>query len=179
MDEFLEELAFSDEKLEFFEGRIVAFAGGSVVHGALCTRLIVRFHAASREGCGTYTSDVAVAVGIDAYVFPDVSYSCEPVVSSSRALVRPSVVVEVISPHSGRRDRIEKLRAYGRLTSLEEYLLVDSLARSITVFARRPEGGFSQRDFLSDDDLVALDSLEVRFTLRELYAGLDVPAPLP
>ena len=47
------------------------------------------------------------------------------------------------------------------------------------MFARRPEGGFSQRDFLSDDDLVALDSLEVRFTLRDLYAGLDVPAPLP
>ena len=171
IDEFLEELAFSDSKLEFFEGRIVAFAGGSVAHSRLCARLIGYFLAASRPGCTVLTSDAAVRVGTSAYVFPDVTYTCEELAPSATEIVAPSVVVEVISPQSTRRDRVEKLRAYLQIPSLNAYVLVDSLRPSVTIFARE-NGRLVATDYLEPEATVRLETPDVRFTISELYAGI-------
>ncbi len=184
MDEFLEELAFSDHKMEFYGGRIVDFAGGSIAHGDLCARLIVAFKLASRVGCRVLTSGVAVRIRTDAYLFPDLSYTCESIDAAASAILAPTVLVEVISPHSSRRDRVEKLAAYRSLPSLREYLIVDSRTPGVTLISRLSDGSLRQQDFGvasppgseiapgASSAVVALETLDVRFALDELYEGL-------
>ena len=164
MDEFLEELAFSDHKMEFYGGRIVDFAGGSIAH--------------------VLTSDVAVRIRTDAYLFPDLSYTCESIDAAASAILAPTVLAEVISPHSSRRDRVEKLAAYRSLPSLREYLIVDSRTPGVTLISRLSDGSLRQQDFGvasppgseiapgASSTVVALETLDVRFALDELYEGL-------
>ena len=71
-------LAGSDQKLELLEGEVVAFAGGSVAHGMLCSRLHKAVVNATQPSCCVFTSDVAVRIGDrSTYVFPDVSRTCD------------------------------------------------------------------------------------------------------
>ncbi len=58
--EFEKLLAASEQKLELLEGEVVAFAGGSVAHGMLCSRLHIAISAATKPPCHVFTSDVAV-----------------------------------------------------------------------------------------------------------------------
>ena len=110
--EFEASLAASEPKLELLEGEVVAFAGGSIAHGILCSRLHAAVSAA-KPPCQAFTSDVAVRLADRAtYVFPDVSWTREQLDPSARSITAPDLVVEVISSESEAPDRGEKLDEY-------------------------------------------------------------------
>jgi Putative restriction endonuclease len=112
-------LAASEQKLELLEGQVVAFAGGSVAHGMLVSRLHKAVANATQPPCNAFTSDVAVRVDDrGTYVFPDVSRTCEKLDAGATYIVAPDLVIEVISPDSKDRDRSEKLDAYQSLSSV-------------------------------------------------------------
>lgn len=90
------------------------------------------------DGISRTTGGLAVAAPFDVALFdhsvvqPDVLYFS----SARRKLVRnraegaPDVVVEVVSPGSERKDRIQKLRLYAQ-AGVQEYWLVDTASRQI------------------------------------------------
>ena len=80
--------------------------------------------------------------------------------------IAPNLVVEILSPATARRDRIEKKRVY-EANGVDEYWLVDPHRREITVF-HLAEGKY-------DDG----NRFEARQKLRsEVLVGLEVPARL-
>ena len=80
--------------------------------------------------------------------------------------IAPNLVVEILSPATARRDRIEKKRVY-EANGVDEYWLVDPHRREITVF--HLAGG------KYDDG----NRFEARQKLRsEVLVGLEVPARL-
>ena len=80
--------------------------------------------------------------------------------------IAPNLVVEILSPATARRDRIEKKRVY-EANGVDEYWLVDPHRREITVF--HLAGG------KYDDG----NRFEARQKLRsEVLVGLEVPNPL-
>jgi Uma2 family endonuclease len=169
--EFEKLLAASDQKLELLEGEVVAFAGGSVAHGMLCSRLHIAISAATKPPCQVFTSDVAVRLAErGTYVFPDVSRTCERLDANAMHITAPDLVVEVISPESKARDRGEKLDAYQNISSVMEYLLVDSRRVWVCVF-RRMAGGFWTETTYGIDETVELRTAGVTITVADLYAG--------
>ena len=68
------------------------------------------------------------------YLFPDVTVACGEDASTLPA--DPTVIIEVLSPATDKRDRSTKLAAYKTLPSVQEYLLVGSEAREIIVYRR-------------------------------------------
>ena len=88
--EFEKLLAASEQKLELLEGEVVAFAGGFVAHGMLCSRLHSAISAATKSPCHAFTSDVAVLLAErGTYVFPDVSRTCEPLDANAMHITAP------------------------------------------------------------------------------------------
>ena len=168
---FEELLATSDQKLELLEGEVVAFAGGSVAHGILCSRLHKAIANATKEPCQAFTSDVAVRVADRmTYVFPDVSRTCEKLDANAACIAAPDLVVEVISPESKGRDRGEKLDAYQSIPSVMEYLLVDSRRVWVCVF-RRMAGGVWTETTYGLGETVELRTVGVTIDVADLYAG--------
>lgn len=169
--EFEKLLGRSEQKLELLEGEVVAFAGGSVAHGILCSRLHAHISSSTKAPCQAFTSDVAVRVSDRAtYVFPDVSRTCEHLDVDARYISAPDLVVEVISPDSKARDRGEKLDAYQSIPSVMEYLLVDSRRVWVCVF-RRMAGGFWTETTYGLEETVELRTAGVSIDVAELYSG--------
>ena len=82
-------------------------------------------------------------------------------------LVNPTVVIEVISPTSEKRDRGEKLNTYKSLPSVQEYVLIGSEYQAIEV--HRHEGRFWKEQHYYEGDLVELKSLGNSFPFDEVY----------
>ncbi len=161
----------SDQKLELVEGQVLAFAGGSVAHGILCTRLVSSIAAVTKPPCHAFTSDVALRLAERAtHVFPDVSHTCEALDPSAAHIVAPDLVVEVISPESKSRDRGEKLDAYQSLPSVMEYVLVDSRRVWISVFRRMAAGVWTETTY-GPGEQVELRTVGLTLDVNELYAG--------
>ncbi|HTW84306.1 MAG TPA: Uma2 family endonuclease [Candidatus Sulfotelmatobacter sp.] len=168
---FEELLARSETKLELLEGEVVAFAGGSIAHAVLTSRLHAAVAGVAATGCQAFTSDVAVRLqDARTYVFPDVSYTCEPLDPQATAIVAPVLVIEVISPDSKTRDRVEKLDAYQSIPSLQEYVLVDS-RRVWTCVYRRFASTWTETVLNSLEDTLELHAPSVAIPLATLYAG--------
>jgi Uma2 family endonuclease len=169
--EFERLLDASGQKLELLEGEVVAFAGGSVAHGILCSRLHIAVSAATKPPCHAFSSDVAVRLAErGTYVFPDVSRTCEELDANAMHITAPDLVVEVISPESKARDRSEKLDAYQSIPSVMEYLLVDSRRVWVCVF-RRMAGGFWAETTYGIGETVELRTADVAIDVADLYAG--------
>ncbi len=169
--EFEALLVKSEQKLELLEGEVVAFSGGSVAHGILCSRLHALISGATNRPCQAFTSDVAVRVNDRAtYVFPDVSRTCEALDTDARYISAPDLVVEVISPESTARDRGEKLDAYQNIPSVMEYLLVDSRRVWVCVF-RRMAGAVWTETTYGLDETVELRTAGVSIDVAQLYSG--------
>ena len=132
-------------KNEYFDGHILAMAGGTAEHGFLSGRMILELGAQLRgKPCAPHSSDTrirVVATGLSTY--PDVSVVCgkpERDVEDHEALTNPIVIVEVLSKSTEAYDRGEKFHQYRRIPSLQEYVLVSQGVNRIEQFTRTAEG---------------------------------------
>ena len=82
-------------------------------------------------------------------------------------LINPSVVIEVLSPTTEKRDRGAKFTTYKSLPSVQEYVLIGSEYRAIEVHRR--EGRFWKEQHYYEGDLVELKSLGISFPFDEVY----------
>jgi Uma2 family endonuclease len=80
----------------------------------------------------------------------------------------PLVLVEVLSPDSGTRDRATKLRAYFKLPSLQHYMIVWPDEPRIVHHARLPTDQIATQVFSSGD--IRLDPPGITVTVEEFYA---------
>ena len=79
----------------------------------------------------------------------------------------PLVLVEVLSPDSGTRDRATKLRAYFKLPSVRHYLIVWPDEERIVRHSRQPNDQIATQVFLSGD--IRLDPPGITVTVEEFY----------
>ncbi len=79
----------------------------------------------------------------------------------------PTILVEVLSPDSGTRDRATKLRAYFNLPSVQHYLIVWPEEQRIVRHSRLPDNDIATEVFLSGD--IALAPPGITVTVEEFY----------
>jgi Uma2 family endonuclease len=117
----------ADYKSEYFNGEMYAMAGGSRAHSKLCMRLaqILMSHL-DGTGCEVYGSDMKVRTDRNGlYAYPDLTVTCgEPSSDQYDVLIRPRLIIEVLSKSTESKDRGFKFQQYKKTDSLEEYVLV-------------------------------------------------------
>ncbi|MDX2158629.1 MAG: Uma2 family endonuclease [Hyphomicrobiaceae bacterium] len=108
-------------------------------------------------------SGLAYEVGIDGLgvrIGPKESYQPEAVVfpkgliaETDRHAPQPIVVVEVLSPSTRSKDLKIKAEGYGRVASIEHYLVIDPETREVLHYRRRGEGLVPEPEALSSGTL--------------------------
>jgi Uma2 family endonuclease len=128
-EEFLAWLAQQPRgRFERIDGIVVAMAPERRSHnrckGATWDALRRAIRRAGLTNCEVYGSGMTVQVE-DSDLLPDVILRCGPrLPGHATSVADPTVLVEVLSPDSGTRDRVTKLRAYFKLPSVQHYLIV-------------------------------------------------------
>src|SRR6266581_2355645 len=155
----------------YAENALVDMAGGSVTHAALCARLATLVNVALGDSpCMAYTSDARMKLAERQYLYPDVTISCGEEAGSM--LANPTVIIEVLSPTTEKRDRGAKFKSYKALPSVQEYVLIGSENRAIEVHQR--EGNFWRQYHYREGDLVELKSIGVSFPFDALYRRIPI-----
>lgn len=182
-EEYLAQEEASLEKHEFYQGHILAMAGGTIRHAWLASQ--VTFALVSQLGrgpCRVFSSDLRVRVletGLSTY--PDLSVVCGAIEGDPldrHAILNPSVLVEVLSPGSERYDRGEKFDHYQKIPSLQDYVLVSTETRKIEVFHRSADGSWRYTR-AGPGERARLDSLGLALDVDELYRDAPEVEPAP
>lgn len=177
-DEYLRFEAEASERHELIDGEIVAMAGASRRHNLLCGRLHDAIRPSLGDGpCILERSDqrlavVAVNKGWVGY-YPDLAVYCSDAVHplDTETRLDPTLLVEVTSKSTEKKDRGVKLEDYLQIAALDEYLIVAHQRCELELWSRRLSG-WTRR-------LVTEGSLELKsgavLDVARLYADLPPP----
>ncbi len=121
---------------------------------------------AAGQDCRVYGSDMKLRVENRLFYYPDAMVVCEPLADDFFE-TSPCVIVEVVSPSTARKDRLEKRFSYLALESLHLYLMVESRKREVTGYYRQ-SGSWEERVF-SEDDALFVPCVDATLSFAELY----------
>ena len=167
VDEYLEAEDGADVRHEYVYGEVFALAGGSVSHNVICANVVrLLGNAAAKSDCRVYGSDMKLRVEEKLFYYPDAMIVCEPSADDFYE-TSPCVIVEVISPSTARKDRLEKRFSYLALESLHLYLMIDSRKLEVTGYYRQPQG-WEERLFTAED-IIRVPCVGANLSFGELY----------
>ena len=85
------------------------------------------------------------------------------------------VVFEVLSPTSGRTDRIIKVREYAAVPSIRRYVILESASIGLTVMKREaPDEGW-RATVLTHHDILRMPETGIEIPVGEIYEDMTVP----
>ena len=168
-------LAWADQqpsgRFERIDGIVVAMAPERASHNLRkgAARDALR-RAVSESGltyCQVFGDGMTVQVE-DSDFEPDALLRCgQRLPGDSIRVSDPLVLVEVLSPDSGTRDRATKLRAYFKLPSVSHYLIVWPEEQRIVRHSRMPDGQVATQIFVSGE--IRLDPPGITVAVEDFY----------
>jgi Uma2 family endonuclease len=167
--------AVSDTRHELVDGQILAMAGGTRLHSAVCAEVLFRLRSALRPPCRVFQSDLRVNVAATgSYFYPDISAVCgTPTGPDDCAIDNPTVLVEVLSPSTSAYDRGDKVLHYQQIPAARDIVLLDPETRRITHW-HRAEAGASWQYRDPVEEVLALAGCDARIPVGQLF--VDLPA---
>lgn len=179
-DEFFAWAQRQEQRYEFDGFRPVAMVGGTLGHSAL--HINISYQLKSRlagKPCRPFGPDAGVATVGQAVRYPDAVVTCSPFSDRDYLVPDPVIVFEVISPTSGRLDRVTKLREYQAVPTIRRYVLVESDTAAITVFSRDHENQAFSAAGLTSGETLHLPEIGIEIPLADIYEGFVFPDDEP
>jgi hypothetical protein len=100
-------------------------------------------------------------------------------VSGDAYLVPGEVVVfEMLSPTSGRTDRIVKLREYRVVSSIRRYVILEHASVGLIVLTRTGRDEDWTATALTAEDTLRMPEIAAEFPVAEFYEGVEFSAVL-
>ncbi len=175
VEEYLEFEKNSEVRHEYVEGAIYAMAGEKKRHNRLAGRLFNILSAHLEEtNCELYFESVKMYTTSNKYYYPDVVVTCEDD-DDEISVKNPLLIIEVLSPSTERIDRAEKLLAYQKMPSVQEYVLVSSERVWIQVYRRADGENWSVGQFVDLNDEVVFNSINLTVKVADIYRNIIVP----
>ena len=164
-------------KHEYIDGEVIEMSGGTATHSRIPVNVTMALGGRlDLSQFIVFNSELRIKVSETQYVYPDLSvvrgqgrYEHE----NELTLLNPILVVEVTSPSSQMRDRIDKLDYYQAIPSIEAYLIVEQDRMRVDLFTRA-NGGWNMRSYSAADDVIPLAALECELALAEVYRGVEL-----
>ena len=174
VERFLIWAARQEERYEFDGKQPVAMTGGSGRHNRISQNIYAALRARLRGSrCSYFGPDLGVRTGGDKVRFPDALVTCTKFPETERLAPDPVVVFEVLSPDSGRRDRIEKVRDYASVASIRRYVIVESSGVGLLVLHRQQGDAAFTALPLSGEHILALPEIGIEIPVAEIYEDVD------
>jgi Uma2 family endonuclease len=165
---------------ELIDGRIVMSPPAGAWHGFVESRLnrLIGNHADARGLGRVFGASTGYELPSGETLEPDVSFisrerwAAGPRPDGQEFLrIVPSLVVEVVSPSTARRERTEKLEIYAR-NGVEEYWIVDPRRRELTLF-RSTGNAFAGPVTLDAGPIPSQVLPELAARVEDLFVDLD------
>jgi Uma2 family endonuclease len=164
----------SDVKHEYDNGYVVAMVGASRSHNLIALTLAsaIKLHTKGSP-CRTYMSDMKVRIqtqGNDLFYYPDIMVSCDDTPPSEYYEDKPVFIIEVLSPSTETRDKLEKLSAYSSIPSLVEYFTVAQ--DKVEVHRYSVVEGNAVLTKYYDGDTVEISSIGLTIPVKDIYSDV-------
>ena len=174
--EYLEWEEWQELKHEYINGEVIEMTGGTGKHSKIPINIALALGSEiDMSEYVMFNSAMRIRVSPTSYVYPDLAivrgleiYEDE----SELTLLNPIFVVEVTSPSSATRDRIDKLGYYLDVPSIQAYLIVEQDRPSAHLHTRA-ENRWILQIFDSADDVIPLPMLDCELPLTQVYRGID------
>jgi len=167
----LEEKA--ETKSEYWNGEIVAMAGGNINHQQIVANFTEFLGSKIRGKCRIFPSEMKVWVKKrDKFFYPDLTIICDkPSFYKNRrdTIDNPRLIIEVMSKSTASFDRAEKFLSYQSLESLQEYVLVLQEKAVVEQHIKREDGNWIYQATIGLESAVTFPSLETTLSLNEIY----------
>lgn len=174
-EEFFEWAQAQNERYEFDGFRLVAMTGGPIIHSRLHRNLNSALDARLvGNGCEALGPDAGVATIGDAVRYPDSLVTCTKVPGSSYLVPGVVVIFEVLSPTSGRTDRIVKLREYRAVSSIRRYVILEYTSIGLLVFSRANGANDWTATALTAEDTLRMPEIGIEIPVAKLYRNVDL-----
>ncbi len=177
-EEYLDWEEQQDLRHEYINGEIYAevyaMTGGTMNHSEIAVNLTTMLKVGLRgRGCRVLNTDAKVSINrINSFLYPDVSVTCSDMDrSAKRFITQPCLIIEVLSPSTEAFDRGDKFKLYRQLTSLQDYVLVDTNKPAIDLYHKTEQGRWEIMSY-SAEETVELASVGLSFAIEQIYEGI-------
>ncbi len=180
IEDYLQMEADSILKHEYYNGEIFLMAGTRMDHNIITSNLMFRLGAKLENSpCQPFGSDLRIYVEKhDLFTYPDLSIVCGELVTRDNDqfnLMNPSAIIEVLSPSTKDYDRGDKFELYKGLSTLREYVLIDSRSVLVEQFVKNTNGEWTFQKYSQVEDILLMETTGVSLSLEEIYARTQFP----
>ncbi|MEO7100820.1 MAG: Uma2 family endonuclease [Luteolibacter sp.] len=180
IDDYLAGEEGSDTKHEYLGGTVHAMAGATNQHNAIATSTPLSLGSQLRgKSCQPFNSDTKVRIEFPdhtRFYYPDAMVVFRANPAADHFQDHPVVIVEVLSDSTRRTDLGEKRDAYLTISTLKVLLLVEPGFPTVTVYRRKPEGGFAAEQYSGPDSSIPLPEIDSSLSLADLYERVELNA---
>jgi Uma2 family endonuclease len=175
-----EYLAFEEKskiRHEFMDGEIFSMAGVKRNHSIASTNISrVLGNQLLETNCEVHSTDFRVRVRNGHYVYPDIAIACNniEITDNDTTLLNPTVIFEVLSKSTEKRDRGDKQEDYFNLESVKDYILVSQDRVKVEHYHREKNNKWTLQIHTNIEDTFVLDSIRCKISLSEIYHKLNI-----
>ena len=164
------------DKHEYYRGEIFAMSGASFKHNLLENNLRIALGVFLKgKKYSSFGSNLRIHIPSNTlYTYPDIIVICDdPVFVNDEfdTTTNPSIIIEILSPSTKDYDRGTKFKLYRDISSLKEYILIDSETISIEIFRLNDNGRWQLEELKNADEVLQINTTGFKLTLREIYEG--------
>lgn len=166
VDDYLKGEFISEVKHELIDGCVYAMAGVSANHERISVNVLSEFgNHLKNSPCEPFGSDMKLRINSN-FFYPDVMVDCLFDNSEPYFTETPTIIVEVLSRSTRRKDTTLKFMSYINIPGLKEYVLIEQDFVDVQVF-RRSEGWLAKHYYLGDE--ITFESIGLTLSVEDIY----------
>jgi Uma2 family endonuclease len=171
----LEHAATYEAKL--FAGQVVPMDGATMQHNRIVSNLMGNINSyVIGKPCEIFPSDLRVRVGLDdSFTYSDATIGCgnpEMVDEQFDTVTNPTVLIEVMSKSTEKRDRGAKFFAYMQIPSWQEYQLISSTGYFVQPVLRKEDGAWKFKEITDLQKDMPIHAIQHHVPLTMIYGNV-------
>ncbi|MBX9784378.1 MAG: Uma2 family endonuclease [Chitinophagaceae bacterium] len=174
VEEYLQMEKESTVKHEYYKGEIFAMAGAGARHNINFVNLLTSLsNKLKGKPCRPYGSDMRIHIPENTlFTYPDISIICGDIISSpydEDTATQPTVIIEILSSSTKKYDRGDKFELYRQISTLKEYILVDSGSIHVECFSVNERNNWELTEYKELRQTYFIKSIGVEILLSDIY----------
>ncbi|GAV23388.1 Uma2 family endonuclease [Carboxydothermus pertinax] len=153
-----------EERIELIDGRVYLLAPPSRIHQEISGAIFNQFYNYLKDKpCKVYHAPFGVRLpssdekndeDIKTVVEPDIVVVCdEAKLDAEGCRGTPDLIVEIVSPSTARKDKVEKFNLYEKF-GVKEYWIVEPDSKIVSVFTLQANKRYGRPEIYTDDDVI-------------------------
>ena len=179
IEEYLKFEKDSQDKHEYYQGEVFAMSGAKLAHNMIAGNIYFGLRKKlNGKSCQPFNSDQRIYIpGNSLFTYPDISIICGDILTKDNDefnVLNPTVIIEVLSQSTRSYDRGEKFKLYRDISSLKQYILVDSESVGIESYHINETGHWELEEYKTIEGNLLIKVLELSIPVIDIYEGTKI-----